>query len=155
MRSLMLTPIFLILPLLTGCQTDTAYHTYRSTGSDGWRAEDTLVFRLPSTLTSSRYTFQIGVKHTGVYPYKDLWVTLLRPGTEEAQRDTFHLHLADEKGNWKGKGTQSSSFQFVSEAYTLTLEDPDTLLRIVHLMDTVRLKGITDVGVRLANRQEK
>ena len=149
MRAHLLAPACAAALILAACHTDVRYHTYHSAGSDGWETEDTLTFRLYSSLTPNQYTLQLGVRHTGIYPYSDLWVALLHPCCEDVQPDTFHLLLTDGAGHWCGRGTESSSFQYESDPFLLTLSEPDTVLQVIHLMDTARLRGITDVGVKL------
>lgn len=129
---------FFIVPLWTllfiplgSCQNNTAYYNYQSLSKNEWSKTDTLQFFLPDTLNAGEYNLEIGVRHTGKYPYRDLWLELTQYVLDEQsqtnswieQTDTFHLYLADEKGKWLGNGTTSSFFQFLSPCGTLTLPD--------------------------------
>ena len=129
---------FLIVPLwtllcifLNSCQDETVYYSYQSLSKNEWSKTDTLQFFLPDTLKAGEYNLEIGVRHTGKYPYRDLWLELIQyVQNEQSQsanwierKDTFHLYLADEKGNWSGNGTTSSFFQMLSPCGILTLPD--------------------------------
>ena len=134
------------LAIFTGCQTDAVYHSYKPTGANGWRQGDTLSFRLPTTITGRHYMLEIGVKHTVIYPYKDLWVEI----RNEERTDSFHILLTDSLNQWAGYGMASSSYQFVTEPINYYLSESDTLLHVNHLMSDTLLGGVTDIGIRLS-----
>ena len=116
--------------IVCACQHDTVYYTYNPVPVDGWKRGDTLQFCLPDTLSPGTYNLEVGVRHSDNYPYRDLWLELTQyiPCTESTdswitKRDTIHLYLANEKGNWNGTGTTGGHFQLISPVGSLTLHN--------------------------------
>lgn len=113
--------IILFLSVLYACKPDTVYYTYNAISSNGWSKKDTLQFNLPDTLSPGTYHLEVGVRHSGKYIYRDLWLELTQymPSKEKpnhwvAKKDTIHIYLANEKGNWNGTGTTGGHFQLLS-----------------------------------------
>ena len=118
------------LAFLCSCQSGTAYYAYEPISEDGWRQQDTLLFNLPDTILPGTYSMEIGVRHLGKYPYRDLWLELIQyiPNANSAdlwqeKKDTFHIYLANEKGNWNGTGTTGGHFQLLSDARELHISE--------------------------------
>ena len=119
-----------------------------------WSREFKPEFSFDITDTVSKHDVYIDVRHTGDYPFSDLFlfVDLEGPGGRAA-RDTVECLLADPSGQWYGKGT---GFIFAKRTiaahvlyklnnrfpaagrYTITLEQA---------MRTEKLDGVLDVGV--------
>ena len=137
---------------LWSCQTDTALHVYKSTGERGWAKVDTLCFRLPEELRGRDYVLELGIKHTAIYPYRDLWLELYmgEASIHPSGSDTVHIWLSDSLGRWTGKGTEATCFQYVTETIPCSLCVTDTIICLRHLMCDSILRGITDVGIRLS-----
>lgn len=120
---------------LCACQQDTLYFTYEPVPTDGWSKTDTLQFYLPDTLSPGTYHLEVGVRHSGKYPYRDLWLELTQyipsPTSDDEwieSKDTIHVYLANEKGNWNGSGTTSGYFQHLSAAGEITIANKDAAL---------------------------
>lgn len=127
---------------LYACQQDMVYFEYEPVPTKGWSRQDTLQFYLPDTLSVGTYNLEIGVRHSGKYPYRDLWLELTQyvPDVRAAhewieRKDTFHLFLANEQGYWIGTGTTGGHFQilapagqitFIEEGKTVTKTNKDT-----------------------------
>ena len=114
---------------LYACQTDTVYYTYNPISTDGWKKTDTLQFYLPDTLSLGTYHLEVGIRHTGKYPYRDVWLELIqylpKPNTVNdwiEHKDTIHIYLANEKGVWNGTGTTSGHFQLLSTVGDITID---------------------------------
>lgn len=120
----------LALFYLNSCISETAYYTYEPISEEGWKKQDTLVFNLPDTLLPGSYAMEIGIRHAGKYPYRDIWLELIQyvPSSKPAsswmeKKDTFHIYLANEKGSWNGTGTTGGHFQFLSPQNTFYFSD--------------------------------
>lgn len=136
---------------LAACNDDTVYHTYQNLSSSGWDKQDTLEYILPSQFTKHFYELEIGLRHTENYPYQDIWLEVLYPLSPDRCPDTLHVELADQWGNWKGKGTAGNMYQFTfTQERPIQLSASDSLLQVVHIMRDKSLKGISDVGIRLS-----
>lgn len=158
-RSLMLLPFVLLLFLLSSCKDNTVYHVYRAIPEDsGWRRGDSLVFFFPSGLSPDSYLMEVGVRNTGGYKYRDLWLVLSQSisDTLPPRIDTLHLFLADKKGRWNRGGSAGSYYQSVFVSDKPFVIGPDSFhrsLRIVHIMRDNPLVGISDIGVRLSRKE--
>jgi len=114
-------------------------------------------FRIPvkDTITSNNIYFIIRTGSS--YPYRNifLFVTTTAPGGNSLT-DTLEYDLADEKGDWYGKGFgdiheltlpyKSDVFFPVSGTYQINVQ---------HGMRIEDLKGIYDFGVRVEKTSKK
>lgn len=141
-----------MLLLLSACGNDeTVYHQYRTVPTQGWEREDTLSFVLPDSIfTRHPYRLEIELRHTENYAYRNLWIAVVRPHSTPPICDTLCLELADTEGKWYGEGNSSTFYQFHAPAGDIVFSHADTLIQLIHLMTPPRLKGISDVGIRLS-----
>ena len=140
----------LLLFAFTSCEKDMVYHRYQPIPFEGWNRKDTLIYVLPGGLTGKTYRLEMGIRHNETYPYRDLWIEIYHLLIPYGTHERLHLYLADETGNWKGKGNAGSLYQYTASGFTLNLQPGDSILQIVHIMETDLLEGITDVGIRLS-----
>ena len=144
-----------VLFLLNACHTDTSYHVYQAvSGEEGWDKSDSLAFHLPVGLSSGEYRMEIGLRHTGEYPYRDIWLSVTQSEGDSIppRTDTLHIYLTDEKGHWVQSGAMGGLYQhvYVSDKPVIFSTDSiDRIFRITHLMRQNPLPGISDVGIRL------
>ena len=117
-----------LLTTLYACQPSTVYYSYEVVPAEGWRKCDTLNFILPDTLTPKTYHMEIGLRHSGKYPYRDIWLELTqyipsesKPKEWKERKDTIHIYLANEKGKWNSTGTTGGYYQLLSPAGSLTI----------------------------------
>lgn len=92
--------------LATGCADNVVYQADVPVPDGAWSRTFTPEFAFDITDTVSRHDVYIDVRHTGDYPFSDLFlfVDLTGPGGRAA-RDTVECLLADPSGRWLGKGT--------------------------------------------------
>lgn len=142
--------IFCILSVLSGitaCRNSTVYHTYQPTGTNGWPVNDSLYYSLSPQSVPGVFRLNIGIRHTELYPYKDIWLEIGCKGNE-TKKDTFHLYLTDQDGHWSNS-TTGHLYQCDFDEGMLHLSPQDTTLYIIHLMKDSLLTGLSDVGIRL------
>lgn len=141
--------------LLNACHTDTRYHVYQAvSGKEGWDKSDSLAFHLPVGISSGEYRMEIGLRHTGEYPYRDIWLSVTQSEGDSLplRTDTLHICLADEKGHWMQNGAVGRLYQHVyvsDELIIFSADSIDRIFRITHLMRQNPLPGVSDVGIRL------
>mgnify|MGYP002226777513 CR=1 FL=1 len=98
-----------VLFLLNACHTDTRLSCISGcflVKKAGIKS-DSLAFHLPVGLSFRVSTgMEIGLRHTGEYPYRDIWlsVTQLEGDSIPPRTDTLHIYLTDEKGHWVQSG---------------------------------------------------
>lgn len=103
MKLLKLFSLSIITVLLTGCENNpTVFHRYQAIPIQGWKRKDTLSFTIPDTLTGNRYELEIGLRHTEMYPYRDLWIALIHPLIPFRQIHSM-LNLPHQKATGKEK----------------------------------------------------
>lgn len=145
----------LVVCLLSACHTNTQYHVYQSvSGGEGWQRTDSVGFELPPEVPAGTYQMEVGIRHTGAYPYRDIWLSVTRVDGDSlpSHTDTLHIYLADEKGQWHHEGAVGGLFQTAyiwDEPVVLTTDSLGRSFRIAHLMRKNPLPGISDVGIRL------
>lgn len=137
------TVIFVILLSywIISCQESIHYHSYQPVSPTGWERMDTLSFTIEKAIQArNTYEYQIGIRHKDSYKYRDLWLTI--------NEDTIHLFLADDKGNWFGKGFGELR-QFICPFYPSTHSDTIKTFQINHIMRDNPLTGIQDIGIQI------
>ena len=127
------------------------YSTFHSVPLNGWNADSVLTYTWSIDDTASTYQIIIDVRHTELYPYQNLWFFIEKP---LSQTDTIEFYLADDRGQWLGKGyngyiempvlyEEAYRFDSIGE-YTMTIQQG---------MRMERLRGITDVGVIISKNE--
>ncbi len=145
----------LLLILLAGCGDHVVYQEDVSLPEAVWNREFKPVFEFTITDTVSHHDILLDIRHTGDYPYSDLFVFIELEGPDgRFLRDTLEGRLADPSGRWFGRGT---GFIFadrfhaqvlykyrnrfpISGRYSIGLEQA---------MRTEELPGIIDVGISI------
>lgn len=94
------------LVLVTGCTDNVIYQSDVPVPDGAWSRTFTPEFAFDITDTVSQHDVYIDVRHTGDYPFSDLFlfVDLTGPGGR-TMRDTVECLLSDPSGRWLGKGT--------------------------------------------------
>jgi len=143
--------LFTALILMSSCGRNVVFTDSTAMAGRTWKLEDTTAFRIMvnDTLNSNNIWFII---RTGsAYPFRNifLFVTTASPDGK-SMTDTLNYDLADEKGNWYGKGFgdihelllpyKSNVFFPVSGTYQITVR---------HGMRIADLKGVYDFGLRV------
>jgi len=98
--------IGLVALLATGCANDMVFESDVEVPNGAWASSFQPSFEFDITDTVSKHDVYIEVRHTGDYPYSDLYlfVDLTGPGGR-THRDTVECILADPSGRWMGRGT--------------------------------------------------
>ena len=97
MKKLFLISIGLVF---YSCNQGVVFDEYKDFSKQAWNADDVLRFEYFIKDTKSNYTTLLKVRHTVDYEYQNLFLFV----SNETQRDTVELFLADKKGEWFGKG---------------------------------------------------
>ena len=106
--------------------------------------------------TLSAYDILFSIRNNHNYPYRNLFlfVTTKSP-TGQFLKDTIEYQIADEKGNWYGKG--------LGDIHNLSVPYKDNVLftvpgeysfKLQHGMRTENLEGIIDIGLIIKKRDK-
>lgn len=147
----------LILALLTSCNTGQRYSFNEEIPPEGWSKYNKPVFSAEINDTLQSYNILFSIRNSHNYPYRNLFlfVTTTSP-SGDFLKDTIEYQLADEKGNWYGRGL--GDIHNLSVPYKSNVLFPVTgeySFRIEHGMRTDLLKGIVDVGLIIKQRDSK
>ena len=137
----------------TGCADNVVYQGDVQVPNGQWSRSFTPEFVFDIADTVARHDVYIDVRHTGEYPFSDLYlfVDLTGPGGR-SMRDTVECLLADPTGQWLGKGTGfifSDRIQ-AKVLYKLRNRFPSAgryTMKLEQAMRAEPLPAIIDVGV--------
>lgn len=143
----------LVLLGLSGCADHVVFQADEAVPDGQWSREHKPEFSFDISDTVSRHDLYIDIRHTGDYPFSDLFlfVDLHGPG-DRHMRDTVECLLADPTGRWYGKGL-GYVFADRYEAhvlYKLGNRFPAAgrySIRLEQAMRTDTLPGVMDVGI--------
>lgn len=137
---------------LIGCVKKVTYSHFESVPINGWNEDSVLTFTWSIDDTDATYRILIDVRHTERYPYQNLWFFVRDPYSSASlppyPQDTIEFYLADERGQWLGRGKNGyiempvlyeEAYHFDSAGiYSMTVQ---------HGMRAKELKGLSDVGI--------
>lgn len=140
--------------MLAGCGDGIVYSDYQAVADEGWGRTDTLSFTATVTVPDEDMDVYVDVRHGNDYPYRNLALAmtsiLFTPGDTLTRTDTLRLMLADVEGRWTGEGF-ANLYHNASYVTTLRLDTPATCrFFLLPAMTDSLLKGISDIGVRMA-----
>jgi gliding motility-associated lipoprotein GldH len=146
---------FAIAALLTSCADHVVYQQDVSVPEGAWHRDFTPEFTFTVTDTVSRHDLFIDLRHTGDYPFSDLFLFIDLAGPDgRSLRDTVECLLADPTGRWYGKGTgfilakrtEITAKVLYKYRNRFPVAGPYTI-RLEQAMRTETLPGVIDVGV--------
>jgi gliding motility-associated lipoprotein GldH len=137
--------------LVVSCGKNVIYSDSNTMQGKTWRLRDIPVFKVPVTDTINSNNIYLVLRTGSSYPYRNifLFVTTFSP-ERKSITDTLEYDIADEKGNWYGKGFgdihelklpyKKNVFFPVSGEYQISVQ---------HGMRIEDLKGVYDLGLRV------
>lgn len=143
--------ILLMTSILPACGRNVVFTDSARLSGKTWKLADITVFRIPVKDTVNSNNLFFTIRTGSSYPFRNifLFVTTTSPDGKSLT-DTLQYELADEKGNWYGKGFgdihelklpyKSNVFFPVSGTYQVNIQ---------HGMRIEDLKGVYDIGLRV------
>lgn len=136
---------------MAACDVNRVYDEYVPIKDAKWHKDSLVVFDIPITDTILNHNIFINVRNDINYSYSNLWLFVnIEQPDGVSLCDTFEVALADQSGQWLGKGfggykTRESVFRRNvyfpnSGAYKISIQQG---------MRELNLEGISDVGLRL------
>lgn len=148
--------VITLLPLFSSCRNRSLYSEVQQVANAEWSRFNRLIFKAEISDTTTACDILITLRTNTDYPYRNIFLfTTTTSPLGFSVKDTTEYFLADEKGNWFGKGLgdiHDLSVQYKSNVlfpYSGTYE-----FRIDHGMRTDNLVGILDVGIRIVPRDK-
>lgn len=140
---------------ICSCRQTDVYNEFNTLPRNGWFKRDVQRFTPESPDSTGRYDLYLTLRHNGDYAYRNLWIFVSYTGADGVQKtDTVNCELADEFGRWSGGGWGSyyqqellldDCFRFVGKEQVVTIQQA---------MRDDRIRGISDVGIRIAPHTE-
>ena len=142
---------FIALLAFYSCDRNGVYEENVDTSNNLWNENSIAKFRVEVSDTILFHNIYLNVRNTTDYSNSNLYlfVTTISPANF-AQIDTIECFLADEQGNWLGKG-----FGYIRDSrvpYKHNIRFPLKgvyQFEIKQAMRTDELKGIASVGIRI------
>ncbi len=133
---------------MAACSHPTEHSGFTTIDPVGWIYGDTVRYcpaDSDSTFMSS-CDLVIVVRNNNDYEYSNLWLRLDYPGQDSVHTDTLNVILADDFGNWRGKGI-GGSYQLCDTVLRGIALDPSREIKLTHIMRTDTLEGIEQIGI--------
>ncbi len=137
--------------LLWSCDADRFYDQSLELPKDGWHKDSTAGFTVQVDDTTRAYDFYVTLRNNDDYPYRNFYLFLITTlPNKNMTRDTLELILANREGKWLGKGFGAIKDNQIMVRQNLVFPLSGTYhFRILQAMRQDKLKGITDVGIRI------
>jgi gliding motility-associated lipoprotein GldH len=137
--------------LMSSCRSNVVFSDSNKMPSENWNLMDISDFRVPVTDTLNSNKVYFTIRTGSSYPFRNiyLFVTTISPQGKSIT-DTLQYNLADEKGNWYGKGF--GDIHELNLPYKTNVYFPvkgTYQFKIQHGMRAVDLKGVYDFGLRI------
>jgi gliding motility-associated lipoprotein GldH len=143
--------VFLPLILFSSCNGDVVFSGSEEMEKNTWNLMNVLNFDVEAkdTATSNNVIFTI---RTGSdYPFRNIYLFITTTSPEgKTIGDTLNFAIADERGNWLGKGVgdvRSLNLPYKSNVYFPVAGTYRFSVR--HGMRTEDLRGVYDFGMRV------
>ena len=144
--------------MLCSCQKTDSIHQYRSTNTQGWNAEDTIVFSIPSFVDSCQRKLSIEARLTKQYEYANLWLVVEQHYRNDSVlyrtiTDTIRLDVASKEGLFTGKGRDLLEYKQDIKIIKPQKDMMSGEIKVHHIMDERSIVGVHDIGIKLLPQQ--
>jgi gliding motility-associated lipoprotein GldH len=145
------------LIFLLSCKNNILFTDSAEMPGSTWNLSNTPEFKVEITDTINRSNVFFTIRTGTDYSFRNIWLfaTTTSPDGKKILTDTLEYELADEKGNWYGKG-----FGDIHELilpYRTNVFFPRKgvyIFKIQHGMRAGDLKGVYDIGLRIEKYQQ-
>jgi len=143
--------ILVSMLLSVSCNRDVVFTDFFEIPEKTWSLSDIPSFEVPINDTLNSNNIWLMIRTGSDYPYRNiyLFVTASTPGGITIT-DTLQYDLADEKGNWYGKGF--GNIHALNLPYKTNVYFPlkgNYMFKIQHGMRIENLNGVYDIGLKV------
>lgn len=143
--------ILVSMLLSVSCNRDVVFTDFFEIPEKTWSLSDIPSFDVPINDTLNSNNIWLMIRTRSDYPYRNiyLFVTASTPGGITIT-DTLQYDLADEKGNWYGKGF--GNIHALNLPYKTNVYFPlkgNYMFKIQHGMRIENLNGVYDIGLKV------
>lgn len=147
--------------MLTACTGQVVFQQDAQVPEGIWQRNWKPAFAFDMEDTTMACDFYIDIRHTGEYPYSNLYLfTTMEGPAGKTSTDTVECTLADATGRWYGKGT-GFIFSNRFKAHVLyrmgdRFPEPGTYrFTLEQAMRSEALEGVIDVGISVERTRAK
>jgi len=137
--------------VFSSCDSKRVYEKNAEIPGNTWDASNKVKFEVEITDTVSGNNVLINLRHTGFYPYCNLFLfinTTFPNG--KTTRDTVECLLADDKGKWFGEGLGDLwDAQILFKRNVRFSQSGTYIFEFEQAMRVENLPGVMDVGMRI------
>lgn len=151
MNRIITAALALTLTAAVSCTRPDVYNEYRSLPAGGWEQDSAARFDVTVTDTVTPANVLINIRHTGEYPYQNLWLFVHSSSPSgRMQRDTVSCYLADNRGRWLGTRYPSVFEMPVLYMRGIRFPEPGTYrFSVYQAMRDSFLTGVRDIGLQV------
>jgi gliding motility-associated lipoprotein GldH len=146
----------LLMLTAISCDRNTYFSDSVRMQEEKWSMYDPVTFACSIDDTVKIYNVDLAVRTSTAYPYRNLYlfiITSFPSGTTVT--DTVQVMLADEKGDWLGRGAgdiRELTIPYKSNVYFP--EKGEYHFSVIQGMRDTILKGIYDLGIRISLKKK-
>jgi gliding motility-associated lipoprotein GldH len=140
-----------LIILYASCDEQSVFEEFVSIEGQSWNSNNVLHFNVNMADSSQAYNVLLGVRNTGRYEFSNLFVFVTTHSPDGAYiRDTVEITLADERGEWLGKGAASVFTLYHPYRRNIRFPLPGIYtFDIEQAMWVKDLKNVVNIGLRI------
>jgi gliding motility-associated lipoprotein GldH len=137
--------------VLLGCNEDLVFEKNLSIPKAKWERQQKAQFEFTIKETEVPYNFFLNFRHSGKYPYRNLYLFSRTESPEgKVALDTAQMLLANKQGKWMGKGIGDLyDYQFMFKERVLFPDSGSYKFELEQAMRVEVLPYVTDIGIRI------
>lgn len=155
-NKLLTAAVLSLLIIIAGCGRNTLFSGNKRMTDEKWNMYDPASFTCMVSDTTGSYDVSFSVRTSTHYPYRNIYlfvVTSFPSGT--SLTDTIQYAVADEKGNWLGRG--AGDIREMTMHYKTNVFFPEKgeyRFRVIQGMRDTVLNGVYDFGMKITKRKD-
>lgn len=151
----------LILLLIVSCDKKRVFDQYQSVGNS-WHKDSIIRFQLPKLDASKKYNLFLNIRDNNDYPFSNIFLIVsMEQPNKKILVDTLEYQMANPDGTLMGEGFSDVKENKLVYKENVVFNQKGTYkISIQHasrqtgkVTGLTKLKGITEVGVRVENIQ--
>jgi gliding motility-associated lipoprotein GldH len=143
--------ILILSLLLLSCNSNVVYTDSKAMADETWKLLDIPAFKVPITDTLNSNNVIFTIRNGSSFPFRNIYLFVSTTSPDgKTITDTLQYNLADEKGNWYGKGfgdIHELNLPYKSNVYFPRKGTYE--FKIQHGMRIENLRGVYDFGLRI------
>ncbi len=142
----------LCMVLCHGCKEVDLYERLQNIPGGSWHVKEKLLYSLEIKDSARDYHVYTTIRHTALYPYRNIWVrlTLKMPGTDSITTQDFNIPLANNE-KWLGAG-MNDVYERRVRLFGNAVRFPSSgtvQFSLQHIMRDDPLPGVLQAGIRI------